>query len=66
MAIGYGEIPGGDFLSRRQPHLRLALDIFDKLPKRGDPMWLADDVRMQTDVHYSTCGGSFGMKLIEA
>ena len=50
----------------RKPDLRLGFDVVDELAQRRDPVRLADDMRVQADVHDAPGRRAFGVELIEA
>src|SRR6516165_9039853 len=65
MPRGFYEVPSGYLLASRKPDFRLALDVFDELAKRCDAVRLADDMRMQADVHDTPRRSAFSVELIE-
>src|ERR1700737_3572906 len=66
MTRSFAQIPRGDLFASRKPDVRLCFDIGHELAQRRDPVGLADDIGVQTDVHDAPARRSLRVELIEA
>lgn len=60
------KVPGGQFLAAGKPNVFVRSSVFDELTERADAMRLADNVRVESNIHDAAGFRALGVKLVKA